>query len=141
MNLDRCIREGSVKRTPVDSVRAGSLMKSAKDAVSTACGIRPDEGKLKTIMRELYEGLREYCEAIGYLKGYKFLNHESISHFIAGVLKEPSIAGKFDRYRKIRNGINYYGNSVSKETVEEAIREIPDIMAALEKHAKKAPGA
>jgi len=137
MNLASSIRDGYVKRVPVNSIRARSLMQSAKDAVSTACSIRPDEMKLKSIVRELYEGLREYCEAIGYLHGYKFLSHESVGYFIAEVLKEPSIAGKFDRYRKIRNGINYYGNSVSPETVKEAMKEIPSILKILEKHARK----
>jgi hypothetical protein len=137
MNLDRSIREGYVKKVPVNSIRARSLMMSAKDAVSTACGMQPEEKKLKSIMRELYEGLREFCEAIGYLKGYKFLSHESMAYFIADVLKEPSMAGRFDRYRKIRNGINYYGNSVSAETVKEAMKEIPSMLEILEKHARK----
>ena len=87
-------------------------------------------------MRELYEGLIEYCEAIGYSKGYKFLDHESIGYFLRDILKEQSVYVKFDRYRKLRNGINYYGNDIDMETVKEAIIEIPKIIKELEKYSK-----
>ncbi|MFH0956317.1 MAG: hypothetical protein V1813_00480 [Candidatus Aenigmatarchaeota archaeon] len=135
MNFERSIRDGYARKVPVDMIRARNLMQSAKDAVSTAHGIKPEERKLKTIMRELYEGLREFCEAIGYMRGYKFLSHESIAYFIDDVLHEPALAGRFDRYRKIRNGINYYGHSISPETVREAASEIPKMLELLEKHA------
>ncbi|MEK6871402.1 MAG: hypothetical protein AABX16_00695 [Nanoarchaeota archaeon] len=55
------------------------------------------------------------------------LSHESITHFISDVLHEQSLAIHFDRLRKIRNGINYYGESVEPETVMEALQEIPKI--------------
>jgi hypothetical protein len=47
-------------------------------------------------LRELYEGMREYCEAIGYLRGYKFQDHESITYFLRDILKEQSISMKFE---------------------------------------------
>ena len=90
----------------------------------------------KTILREFYEGLREYCEAIGYLKGYKFLDHGSIGFFLRDILKEQSLFKKFDRYRKLRNGINYYGNDIDLETVKEAASEIPVLVKGLEKYSK-----
>ena len=87
-------------------------------------------------MREFYEGLREYCEAIGYLDGYKFLDHESIGFFIRDILKEQSLFKKFDRYRKLRNGINYYGEDIDIETLKEAITEIPEMIKELKKYSK-----
>jgi hypothetical protein len=88
------------------------------------------------VLRELYEGLREYCEAIGYIKGYKFLDHESIGYFLRDVLNEPSLYMKFDRYRKLRNGINYYGEDIELETVKEAVAEIPPMIKKLERYSK-----
>ncbi|MBI4453716.1 hypothetical protein HY636_03670, partial [Candidatus Woesearchaeota archaeon] len=79
---------------------------------------------------------REYCEAIGYLKGYKFLDHESITYFLRDILKEEHISKKFDRYRKLRNGINYYGDDVNIETIKEAIIEIPELVKELYKYSK-----
>ena len=80
--------------------------------------------------------MREYCEAIGYSKGYKFLDHESIGYFLRDILKEQSVYVKFDRYRKLRNGINYYGEEIDIETVKEAIIEIPKLIKVLEKYSK-----
>ena len=91
-----------------------------------------DKDSTKSILRELYEGLREYCEAIGYSKGYKFLDHESIGYFLRDILKDSSVYNKFNRYRKLRNGINYYWEDIDIETVKEALAEIPKLIKRLE---------
>ena len=134
MNFENSLREGKVRKVIPNKIRASSLVKSSMQAVETAKIIPLNTSSAKTILRELYEGLREYCEAIGYSKGYKFLDHESIGYFLREVLKEQVIYGKFDRYRKLRNGINYYGEDIEVETVKEAIIEIPKIIKELEKY-------
>ena len=130
------IEQGYVKIIPPDRIKAKSLVKSADEAVYSAKKIPFELYTLKSIIRELYEGLRQFCEAIGYVKGYKFLSHEAITYFIEEILNEPKLSAKFDRYRKIRNGINYYGNDVSEETVKEALVEIPELISQLKKHIK-----
>ena len=122
-----------IKEVPRDIVRARSLKKSSEQALNSARIIPFKKETLQTIFRELYESLRQYCEALGYSKGYKFLNHESITSFLNEILGEKEISLKFDRYRKLRNGINYYGNSIEISTVKEALREIPLIIGRLKK--------
>jgi len=128
---------GKVKRVTPNRIRAASLFKSSSQAIETAKVIPLSVNTSKTVLRELYEGLREYCEAIGYLKGYKFLDHESMTYFILDILKEQSASNKFDRYRKLRNGINYYGEDIDLETVKEAAIEIPVIINILAKYPKR----
>lgn len=135
MDFDMSLNEGKAKRIMSNKIRAASLFKSSVQAVETANLIPLNVNTSKTILRELYEGLREYCEAIGLLQGYKFLDHESITYFIRDILKEP-IYKKFDRYRKLRNGINYYGEDIDVETVKEAIEDIPALINKLEKYRK-----
>ena len=130
------IEQGYAKVIPLDKIKAKSLVKSADEAVYSAKKIPFEPDTLKSITRELYEGLRQFCEAIGYLKGYKFLSHEAITYFIEEILDEQKLSAKFDRYRKIRNGINYYGDDVSEGTVKEALIEIPELIAQLRKHIK-----
>ena len=130
------IEQGYVKVVPSDRIKAKSLVKSADEAVYSAKKIPFEISTLKSIIRELYEGLRQCCEAIGCTYGYKFLSHEAITYFIEDGLKEQKISAKFDRYRKIRNGINYYGDDVSEETIKEALAEIPELIAQLKKHIK-----
>jgi len=132
MNFENSLANGKAKKVMPNKIRASSIFKSSIQAIETAKIIQLNENTLKSIFRELYEGLREYCEAIGYLKGYKFLDHESIGYFLRDVIKEQSASKKFDRYRKLRNGINYYGEDIDIETVKEAIIEIPKLIKELE---------
>src|SRR3990167_5962880 len=134
MNFENSLIERKVKKVVPNKIRASSLFKSSIQAIETARVIQLNSNALKSILRELYEGLREYCEAIGYLRGYKFLDHESITYFLRDMLKEESISKKFDRYRKLRNGINYYGEDIDIETVKEAIVEIPKLIKELENY-------
>ena len=130
------IEQGYVKVINSDRIKAKSLVKSADEAIYSAKRIPFEINTLKSIIRELYEGLRQFCEAIGYVKGYKFLSHEAITYFIEEILNEPKLSAKFDRYRKLRNGINYYSNDVSEETVKESLVEIPELISQLKKHIK-----
>jgi hypothetical protein len=136
MSFENSLREGKAKRIIPNKMRASSLFSSSLQAVETAKIIQLNQNTSKSILRELYEGLREYCEAIGFLEGYKFLDHESITYFLRDILKEEPISKKFDRYRKLRNGINYYGDDINIETVKEAVIEIPKLVRELEKHSK-----
>lgn len=136
MNFENSLIEGKAKKVMFNKIRASSLFKSSIQAIETAKVIQLNPNTLKSILRELYEGLREYCEAIGYLRGYKFQDHESITYFLRDILKEQSISMKFDRYRKLRNGINYYGDDIDIETVKEALKEIPVLVKELEKYSK-----
>lgn len=137
MNFENSLVSGKTKKIIPNKIRASSIFKSSIQAIKTAKMIQLNQNTSKSILRELYEGFREYCEAIGYLRGYKFLDHESIGYFLRDILKEQSISMKFDRYRKLRNGINYYGEDVDIETVKEAIIEIPKLIKELEKFSKK----
>ncbi|MBN2052945.1 hypothetical protein JW756_05555 [Candidatus Woesearchaeota archaeon] len=134
MNFEKAITLGDARKVPVDILRAKNITLSSKQAIATAKTIILTKESAKSIFRELYEGLREYCDALGYIKGYKFQTHECIAFFIREILKEEVLANKFDRYRKLRNGINYYGETIEEETVKEALKEIPELVRKLEKH-------
>ena len=134
--FQKSLKEGYVKEILVDKLRAQSLIKAAKEALLTANEISLNDYKYKSIIRELYEALRQYCEAIGYLQGYKFESHEVITHFLKEELNKENISLVFEKYRKIRNGVNYYGRDIPKETVEKALIEIPEVIKQLEVYTK-----
>ena len=136
MLFEKSIKEGYAKEVKKDKLRAQSLIKSAEDTILATKDIYLKDYNYKTVLRELYEALRQYCEAVGYVYGYKFLSHEVITIFLKEILKEERISLEFDRYRKLRNGINYYGRDVSKETVENALIEIPQIIKRLQIYCK-----
>ena len=134
MTFQRSIEQGFASRITINKIRAKSLVVASKEAIQTAKEMPLKDEKLKSIIRELYEGLRQFCEAIGYTKGLKFNNHEVVADFLRDELKEPSLALKFDKYRRIRNGVNYYGDAIPVESVKEALNEIPTMIKTLEKH-------
>lgn len=134
MSFEESLNLGYVKKIRQDNNRSKNLYLSSKEALKTALEIELKNHTSKTILRELYEGLRELCEAIGYNKGFKFSSHESISYFLIDFLKQEHLGKKFNKYRRLRNDINYYGQNIDKETVLKAKTEIPLICEELEKH-------
>ena len=71
-----------------------------------------------------YEALLEVCNSVMFLKGFKSYSHECVTAFISEILKEEKIARTFERYRRIRNRINYYGEGVSLLTAKAALAEV-----------------
>lgn len=131
MYFEKAIQRGDAREIDKDPLRAKSLIKSSKDALLSAKELSLKEHNFKAIIRELYEALRQHAEALGYLRGYKFSTHEVITLFLKEIIKKEDISLKFDRYRKLRNGINYYGRDVSQEAVEKALVEIPEMIKEL----------
>ena len=78
MNFEQNLIDGKAKNIVPNKIRALSIFESSIQATETAKIIPLKVSSTKTILRELYEGLREYCEAIGYTKGYKFLENHYI---------------------------------------------------------------
>ena len=134
MNFESSLKEGFAKVVAKNKSRAKSLMRSGDQAIETAQIMPLNETSIKSVFRELYEGLRQHCEAIGFAYGYKFSSHETITYFLRDILGEARVADKFDRYRKLRNGINYYGDEIEIVSVKEALEEIPRLVSVLKKY-------
>ena len=95
MSFKESLNLGYVKKIRQDNNRSKNLHLSSKEALKTALEIELENHTSKTILRELYEGLRELCEAIGYSKGFKFSSHESITYFLIDFLKQEYLGKKF----------------------------------------------
>ena len=128
--------EKNIKKINKDIIRSRSLKEMSNSSLKIIKLIKLNEETTTIIFREIYEGLRQNLESIGYLKGFQFRSHEAITFFLKKILKEEKISLIFDRYRKLRNKLNYYGKPIQKETVKEAIIEIPKIIKYLEKYRK-----
>jgi hypothetical protein len=124
MNFAEQLRKGSVRKIPPDLERARSLRQASQDAVAALLLLPVTSTTTKTILREAYESLRQGYEAVGYEKGYKFESHDAITHFIADVLKDEQRARTFERYRVLRNKVNYAGKDIDIATAKRALRDI-----------------
>jgi hypothetical protein len=124
MSMKDLILQGLVREIPPNNARAKSLHEMSLQTLKVMLQLGITKENSSIIFRELYECLRQEIEAVGYRKGLKFENHESLKVFLEEVLANKPLANDFDRYRKIRNGINYYGDKVSVETAVQAAKDI-----------------
>ncbi len=131
MDWDDCIGENKIREGKKDKNRAKSLLKTSQNRIRHVRESEIKNYNASTLFSDAYESLLQVCQAIISLKGYKVYNHVCITAFIKEILGKVAISSKFDRYRKVRNGINYYGEEIDKEFAEEAIPEIRRIILSL----------
>ena len=130
MKLSDFIYRGLVKKTSKDLQLAKSLYYSTESDLKFLSTLSLNEGSARTIMTSYYDALRSILEAISTLDGYKMYSHEAFTFYLKEK-NEEVIAEKFDRLRKIRNSIVYYGKSISIDEVEEHRREILKLIKQL----------
>ena len=129
MKFQDFIENGKVRRGLPDIQKAKALVKMSGNHIKVFKDIEINETSACTIMVMHYEALREIIEAICLKEGLKVYSHEAFTHF----LKEKSeeiISIKFDKFRILRNLINYYGEGIS---IDESIATKRDILEIIEK--------
>lgn len=115
-----------------DIQKSKALIKMSDNNFKTISKVHLNESTSSIIFTMLYECLRQILEAISLIEGYKIYSHEAYVAYLIK-LNESSISEKFDRFRKLRNGVNYYGKPILKETTENAKQEITIIINDLVK--------
>jgi len=122
MDFNECLNKKIIKNVKVDNNLIISARKIAKLKIESA-EFLPEHlfiGKITL----LYDGLRGYLECIALEKGYKVYNHECYSSFLNEIMHLPNEAELFNKLRKIRNGINYYGETVDLEKADYIIDKL-----------------
>jgi len=117
-----CKKQGLVKETKEDKNKIASLIRIAEEKIKASNSLSSLHYYSKISL--LYDAIRTYLECISAKEGYKIYNHECYTFFLKEILKKDLIAEEFDKYRKIRNGINYYGKEISKEESEKIIKDM-----------------
>lgn len=120
MDWEECLKSKIVKEVKEDVNLIKSLRETAK--IKSAETL-PEElfiGKISL----MYDALREYLESLALENGYKVYNHECYASFLKEILELSALGDKFDRLRRIRNAINYYGKRISREEAGEILAEM-----------------
>ena len=131
LSWDEHVRNGTIRKDAPNTGKIIALIKIADARINTMSKIKADKNNSSIIFTNYYDSLREICEAAASLKGYKIYLHEAIGLFLKNILNEEAIYSKFDRYRIMRNRVNYYGNLIPIEETLEAIKEINQIIEKL----------
>lgn len=130
MKFKDFIKQGVVRKSSKDKALARSLVKNAKKDIKFLDGLPINEISSRKLMTNYYDVLRSVLEAISTIDGYKIYSHEAFTYFLKEK-KEKTLSIKFDRFRKIRNSINYYGEDISIEETKENIEEMKNMIKIL----------
>ncbi len=121
-SFGECVKEGKAIRRSPDPAEAASLLQQANGRLADLQRLPLDEASASFRFESAYEALREALQAFLAREGYKPYSHEAVIAFAAeqGLLPAAD-ARTADRYREIRNDINYRGKKVTRDEAEEAI--------------------
>ena len=127
MRWEECLRTRIAKESIIDKELISSLIESSKRKLKTDKYSPLNNITASTKIANNYDALREILEALSISKGFKIYNHECLTGFILEVLKMPSESNHFDKLKRIRNGINYYGKNISAEDAKKLLIEINEL--------------
>ena len=124
------VGKGDVKRQSPDKNLSAATLNEAKERLALAKTLK-QIAKAKYVLENAYESMREAADAVLYLRGFKSFSHEaSILYLFKEGFNEQDII-EFDRFRRIRNGIKYYGKDCDLSDAEQAIQLASKIIAKI----------
>lgn len=123
--------KGLIRKASIDKEHIKSLLKMSQSKLDFAAKQVIDEGNSSIILVVYYEALREVCESLAILNGFRVYSHEALAYFLKNKLAESQASWVFDRYRRLRNGVNYYGKPVSAGETARACSEVPALIRQL----------
>ncbi|MCF7866738.1 hypothetical protein K9L67_01580 [Candidatus Woesearchaeota archaeon] len=130
MGFKEYIKNKKVVKSIPDTQKVLALQKMSKNNFLVVQKIHLDKNSASIILSQAYESLRQILEAIALSEGYKIYSHEAYTDYLLEK-GEIILSNKFDRLRKLRNGINYYGKPVSENVTKAALKEIKEIIKEL----------
>ncbi len=131
LSWNEYIKKEMIRKTSLNKGVIRSLIEISNNRIKTMKKLEFEKDTSSVIFTNYYDSLREICEAICLLKGYKIYSHEAVGLFLRDFLKEQAIFAKFDRFRVLRNGINYYWKKIEFETACLAVKDIENIVDEL----------
>ncbi len=123
MDLSECFRKGLIKKTEPNKELISSLIEMSNIKETTVKTANINNVNISAYASLAYDSLREILEAICISKGYKVLSHVCIGELLKDLSADFDFE-EFDRFRYMRNGINYYGIKVGFDQGKSIISKI-----------------
>ena len=129
------LRKGDVKKQSPNKNLAFSTFKDSLERIEFSKQLL-HKAKSKYVLENAYESMREAADAILYLRGFKSFSHEaSIVYLDKEGFNEKDII-EFDRFRRIRNGIKYYGKDCDISDAKQSIQLADKIIIEIKEKIK-----
>ena len=123
-----------VKKQGPDFAEADSLMKQASARLADVLTLPLTEKNASFRFEAAYESVREALQAFMALDGFKPYSHEAIvAYALETKICNEREAMALDRYREMRNDINYRGQNVTLEDAKAIILFAKEILSKLKK--------
>ena len=136
MSFKDFINSKKVRTANVDISMIKGVIKLVKNDLDYLDSLEVNRASSRRLVVSYYDLLRETLELLAIKNGFKIYEHEAFTFFLKEINEEPASI-KFDRLRKIRNKINYYGQYVGPEEASELIEDIRSlIISFLDKYFK-----
>jgi hypothetical protein len=123
MDIEDCYKKGDIRKIKINEELIKSLIEMSDMKQKTVEIAKIDNISISAYVSMAYDSLREFLEAICISNGYKVTSHICLGELLKRIIKDFDF-GLFDRFRYIRNGINYYGTKVDLEQGKELIEKI-----------------
>jgi len=126
------LRKGDVKKQSPDENLSKASLKDSLERLEFSKSLL-NNVKAKYVLENAYEAMREAADSVLYVEGFKSFSHEaSIVYLLKKRFNEQDIM-EFDRFRKIRNGIKYYGGNCDESDAQSAIKLAEKIIGQIKK--------
>ncbi|MAF35581.1 hypothetical protein CL622_00495 [archaeon] len=131
------VRERKVIVGSPDPAHARALISQARERFKDLCGLPISRQSAPFRFEAAYEVVKEAIHAFLALEGYKPYSHEAIFSFAfeRSLLTETYVR-KADRYRMIRNDINYRATTVTIKDTKEILKYTKQTLIILERKFK-----
>lgn len=112
MPFEYFIETKEVKKTASDKELAKSLIKDMNDRIEKSL-ILDIETFYKFAFENIYDGIRDFCDALLAFAGFKSYSHQASISYLYKEGFDVSIIEELDQYRYKRNSSKYYGEPLS----------------------------
>ena len=140
MDLGECKDKGIIRKVRIDKNLVMSLVDISKIKEQTIKKVIMDGVSINAYLPMAYDSLREILEGFCILYGYKVGNHDCLGKLVNELIKDFDLF-LFDRFRYVRNGINYYGSKIGLEEgkllIEKIFKMKMEILELLNKKLKE----
>jgi uncharacterized protein (UPF0332 family) len=101
-----------VRKCSPDRQLAISLANDMNERMNDAARLEASEFP-KLVFETFYDALRDFCDALLALEGYKSYSHEGSISFLAKKGFDTAFISALDGFRYKRNGSKYYGAKIT----------------------------
>lgn len=109
---DDCLSGYSAMSITPDMRKARALIDMADSRIEMIREVTDKPEYSSVIFENYYSSAMEYVQAVAIANGLKIVNHICLGYFLRDMLGKPKFFRIFDRCRRDRNSIVYYGKQL-----------------------------